>query len=109
MDDNKSLLDLLKEDSERYAQYKTALEKMGYTEGTYESTLLKGMIQKNNNDFNKIKQEIDKSVAQRDKIVKEYTKQEEKIDVLNKESINQLNEQVKKVQLQNKKMAKETE
>lgn len=88
MDDNKSLLDLLKEDSERYAQYKTALEKMGYTEGTYESTLLKGMIQKNNNDFNKIKQEIDKSVAQRDKIIKEYTKQEEKIDVLNKESIN---------------------
>ena len=88
MDDNKNLLDLLKEDSERYAQYKTALEKMGYTEGTYESTLLKGMIQKNNNDFNKIKQEIDKSVAQRDKIVKEYTKQEEKIDVLNKESIN---------------------
>ena len=97
MDDNKSLLDLLKEDSERYAQYKTALEKMGYTEGTYESTLLKGMIQKNNNDFNKIKQEIDKSVAQRDKIIKEYTKQEEKIDVLNKESINWLNEQAKKV------------
>ena len=97
MDDNKSLLDLLKEDSERYAQYKTALEKMGYTEGTYESTLLKGMIQKNNNDFNKIKQEIDKSVAQRDKIIKKYTKQEEKIDVLNKESINWLNEQAKKV------------
>ena len=60
MDDNKSLLDLLREDPERYAQYKIALEKMGYTEGTYESTLLKGMIQKNNNDFNKIKQEIDK-------------------------------------------------
>lgn len=97
MDDNKSLLDLLKEDSERYAQYKIALEKMGYTEGTYESTLLKGMIQKNNNDFNKIKQEIDKSVAQRDKIIKKYTKQEEKIDVLNKESINWLNEQAKQV------------
>ena len=109
MDDNKSLLDLLKEDSERYAQYKTALEKMGYTEGTYESTLLKGMIQKNNNDFNKIKQEIDKSVAQRDKTIKKYTKQEEKIDVLSKEAINWLNEQAKKVQLQNKKMAKETE
>ena len=97
MDDNKSLLDLLKEDSERYAQYKTALEKMGYTEGTYESTLLKGMIQKNNNDFNKIKQEIDKSVAQRDKTIKKYTKQEEKIDVLSKEAINWLNEQAKKV------------